>query len=247
MVVRVSIRTDIEQQLATATAQQRARIQRAADRAVRAAAFKARDVSNKSMATTFDKPTPTTQRATGVSYTKGSMQAEVFIRDQASGGTAPADYLAAEIEGGERLQKPFERLLSRAGLLPAGWQTVPGRDAPLTEYGNMTRSMISQILSWMRVYREGGPNISDRLMQRRKKGGKNRSGYEFICIRPGAHKTLPPGIYRKSERKLQSMLVFIQPAQYEARLDFVKTAGDAAAKALAEVLPAELNKAARRS
>src|SRR5690606_17275008 len=96
----------------------------------------------------FDRPTRITVNS--VLYakaTKDRLYADVFIRDEASGGTPPARYLLPEVEGGARRLKPFERLLQAQGVMPAGMFAVPGKGAQLDAFGNVPPSQVNQMLS----------------------------------------------------------------------------------------------------
>lgn len=76
----------------------------------------------------FDRPTPFTQRAIGITpATKATLSASVFVKDK------QAEYLALEETGGTRHPK------KRALVLP--------RDARLNQYGNLPRGSIQRLLA----------------------------------------------------------------------------------------------------
>src|SRR4051812_49671312 len=86
--------------------------------AANATAFGIRQKWAQVMPRVFDRPTPITQRA--IVYQKATPQkpfAIVKVRDEASNGTPPARYLLAQVQGGQRLMKPFENILSAQGIL----------------------------------------------------------------------------------------------------------------------------------
>ncbi|WP_299948409.1 hypothetical protein [uncultured Microbulbifer sp.] len=93
-------------------------------------AFRIRGEARAVMGRVFVNPTRLTLNAVLVDKaTKHTGVARVYIRDQATKGTAPSKYLAPAVFGTSRNEKRFERALRYAGLLPAGMYVVPG-EAP---------------------------------------------------------------------------------------------------------------------
>ena len=182
----------------------------------------------------------------------------------ASSNLPPGKPLKAEVAGGARRAKRSEVLLQRAGLLPAGWLTVPGRAAQLDAYGNMARGQILQILSWFQAYpatnvragrrrNSARDNLTDKGKAKKIAGTRSRAGLEFFCIQPGQRRGgLKPGIY---ERRLANarfsgpvarprlVLVFVPRAAYQQRFDFVEQAQ----RAVAQAMPAAFAAAFRRA
>lgn len=158
----------------------------------------------------FDRPTPYTLNSLYVwGATKRKLVAEVVIKDDQNKGTPAARYLAPEIEGGERTFKRFERALQFAGLLPAGLWAVPGREAPLDQYGNMPPQLLVRILSDLRAFPEVGYRANRRM-------GKAST---FFVAKPGSH--LKPGVYwRLPNRMLVCVVAFVRTPHYTKRLDF---------------------------
>ena len=98
----------------------------------------------------------------------GGFFAQIYVRDEAIGGTPPARYLMAQVTGGQRLLKPFEKRLQAKGVLPSGMQTVPGKGATLDAFGNIAGSQMNRILSQLdrskvRPVATGEVDISDVL------------------------------------------------------------------------------------
>ena len=60
------------------------------------------------------------------------LAAQVLIESTGGKGVAPSKILAAEIEGGARRQKRFERALQAKGMMPGGYVAVPAAGAPST-------------------------------------------------------------------------------------------------------------------
>jgi hypothetical protein len=163
----------------------------------------------------FDRPTRMTLNA--VLYNKATTArpyAEVFIRDEAFKGTPPATYLLATVMGGQRGQKPYERLLRhKAGILGASEYTVPGRRAPLNAFGNLPSSMIGTMLSDLGARRDPQQNSTQesRRKRQRRRAIAKRSVY-FYSHGPeedrgdGRPQHLPRGIYRRTPTAFGSAL-----------------------------------------
>jgi hypothetical protein len=112
----------------------------------------------------FDRPTPFTLNSAYAygSARKDNLQATVALRFTAPKGTPAEKYLAPQIEGGERHMKRFERRM--AANMPGIGQMIPGRDASLDAYGNVSRGEIQKILSQLRM--SGENNVSDATLRR---------------------------------------------------------------------------------
>ncbi len=189
----------------------------------------------------FDKPTRYTLGAIAyLSASKTRLTSAVLIKDDSAKGTPPLKFLAAEVAGGERRAKRFERALQARGLLPAGWIAVPGRDTKLDASGNVSGALIVSILSDLRAFAEVG-YVANRVTKReaRLSGGarKVRRAGKYFVVMPGKRGT--PGIYRKSGRGVELVFIYARHATYQPRYDFFKLAEAAALKRF----PAEFNKA----
>lgn len=226
----------------------------AASVAINATLGRARTAVQQRMPQVFERPTPYVVR--------GAVAIQNSTRDQLSGaislattdtagGNVPAGKpLVAEVKGGSRRLKRSEVLLQRAGILPRGYLTVPGRGARMDAYGNMARGQILEVLAWFRTHgvrqskagqrNSWRDNISDAGMQRKRTGTRNRAGYEFFAVAPGSGSRLKPGVYRRQlagrfmgpvGNRPVAVLVFVPRAQYAQRLDFVAQAEEAAAAA----------------
>lgn len=186
-------------------------------------AFAVREEWKRLMPRVFDRPTPLTQNA--IVYRKATKQkpyAEVLIRDEASNGTPPARYLFAQVEGGQRLMKPFEKLLAAKGILPAGMNAVPGKGAPLDAFGNLAGGQLNKVLSQLGTRRDALQNQTDISALRRRKREKkrgDRSG-DFFAVNKRRGRLLP-GIYQRISSGfgsgLRSILIFVRRAAYKPR------------------------------
>lgn len=212
--------TDIEkQQIPFATRQ-----------ATNAVAFQVRGEWRKQAMRQFDRPRDLTLNA--ILYrkaVKGQRDfAEVYVRDDAFKGTPPARYLQAQVHGGERKHKPFERLLRDKGILPAGEFAVPGKGAQLDSHGNIKASQITQILSQLGAQYDPLNNetdVSRGRRQRRQKRQGVRGGNYFAPRRNDPnryrHAHLPLGVYERIQTghgsAIRSVLHFVRDAKYGPR------------------------------
>ena len=174
----------------------------------------------------FDRPTPYTlssvymQRAA-----RGRPQAKVGLKDFSGKGIAASQFLAAQITGGERRLKRFEKALRAVAKLPEDYIAVPGAGAQLDAYGNIKPSQIVQILSYFKAFPEAGyrANMTDKRRKRLAKGGrgKEHQGFRYFVGRPGGRGAL--GVWQAStyiRGAIKPVLLFVPSAQYEATFDF---------------------------
>ena len=188
----------------------------------------------------FDRPTPFTLKAIRYYLKPGGFFAQIYVRDEAIGGTPPARYLMAQVTGGQRLLKPFEKRLKRLqgkGVLPSGMQTVPGKGATLDAFGNIAGSQMNRILSQLGARRDDKTNESDasrgrRLRRERRKQGE-RGSYFVIPRKRG---NMLPGIYQRqnlggaareatgTRSVARSILLFTRPGSYNVRFPIFERA-----------------------
>jgi hypothetical protein len=216
--VQISVTADVSR-LKLDLARERARLARAGRRMVNAAAFEARAAIMAEMDRVFDRPTPWIRRSVLVvpardgDVLREPVEARIEWREggNKSGGT-PGRVLRAQIEGGPRAQKGFERLLR----LPPDRIAVPGRWAPLDAYGNLPGPFLVRVLSDLRLFGEVGylANRSLRNSPRRRRAAR------FFMVRVGSEdKRLWPGVYDSQGPGGAPLLViaFVRRAQYRAR------------------------------
>ena len=165
------------------------------------------------IASVFDRPTPYAINSIfKTSATKTKLTAKVWLKDRSatSKGNAATDYLAPQILGGTRNQKPFEYWLTRAAILPAGWVTVPGRGATINQYGNISQGQITQILSAMNATPDTYQN-------------SRRLGRVYVILwKPGTH--IVDGIYKMVGGQPQCVLKFVRQANYKPLFKFYEVA-----------------------
>lgn len=211
---------------------------------------------NTAIRAAFDRPLPRTEQAVKVfrGATKARPWAEVNVHSDAKGydiadpravaagksSVFPNRYLAAQIDGGQRLNKRFENALIKAGVMPAGMQAVfAKRSDYLDAYGNLTGARINQVLSYFKAFPEVGfrANMTARTRERLKYGTKDRStggrkfakgrrfGFEYFVSdgSDGLHagvweRNYPGGAGGKSF--IKPILLFVNRVSYPRRFDF---------------------------
>lgn len=198
--------------------------------AINKTADQARAEVQTEMQRVFDRPTPWVINSLRVKYaSKASLTASLGYKDKNSAESSRS-MVEPHVEGGSRNFKGMEVRLNRAGLLPSGWNAVPGAAASLDPYGNMSRGQISQILNVLGTYTEAGYNkANSKTVDRLAKGNAKKGTYGFVywvnkvgASGPGKH--LAPGVYQRVSTgygsSLKPILMFVKRAVYRPRLDF---------------------------
>lgn len=223
--------------------------------ALNQAAYQGAEATKAEMRQVFDSPTPWVLG--GVRYVKATrdkLYAQVDFDFWGNKQSVTVEkILKAEIEGGDRSIKRFESALRRVGVLPSGMFAVPGAAAKLDAYGNMQAGQIVQIIAWFQAFGEQGykANMTDRTKARLGKDSKRKGtrGFAYVAIQRGNRSHLRPGIYQKIitgfGSALRPVLIFVDRAHYQQRLDFYTVADTAARKAFQQAFPDALAKALR--
>lgn len=211
---------------------------------------------NAAIRSVFDRPLPRTASAVKVfrGATKARMWAEVNVHSDAKGydisdprvtasgksSVFPNRYLAAQIDGGPRVNKRFENALIKAGAMPAGKQAVfAKRSGYLDQFGNLSGARINQILSYFSAFPEAGhrANMTAKSRERLKYGTKDRAtggrkfakgrkfGVEYFMSDGGDG--LHPGVWERNfaggaggKTFIKPVLLFVDRAGYTRRFDF---------------------------
>lgn len=207
-------------------------------------AFDVRDGIRTEMTRVFDRPVPYTLNSLAVKRADiGNLTAEVGFKEAGAGRISASKYLMAEVKGGRRRKKAFEKKLDAAGLTPPGRYAVPGPGVRLDQHGNLPLSTIKEILS--HVQANDGKRASRNLSTaRRLRGAQKRIGGKYIVVsEPG--KGLAPGIWRRdlAGRSVAPVVLFVRPPDYAPRLDFEGVA----VRIARERLPFHLNNEFRAS
>lgn len=189
----------------------------------------------------IDRPTPYTLRSV---YLRGAtaqrLEAEVWLKDDASGGLPATKYLGPLVDGGPRSTKRFELALQSRGTMPKGWRVVPAAGARLDQYGNLSRGQIAQIIAQLGTELLRGYDNTPKGLRARI-AGQRRAGGQFTAVLPGMRTRLKPGIYQRefTGRNLTPVVLYVQAVSYSKRLDFEGVARRVAD----EQLPIELDRA----
>lgn len=183
----------------------------------------------KEMRSVFDKPTPWVLNSLRIKYAKpATMAAELAFKDIDS-VTNARTMVFPHVEGGQRHFKYFEARLMRIGVMPAGYNAVPGGAAKLDGYGNMNRGQLSQVLNVLGAYTEAGFNKANlNTVKRLAKGNAKKNTYGFVYwvnpVGPKQAKHLQPGVYQRVATafgsSLKPIVIFVKQAKYKTRLDF---------------------------
>lgn len=186
---------------------------------------KAKGALEHEMRDVFSNPTPFTVSSLYVRpATATNLSAEVKLKDFAAKATPASKFLTAQIKGGERGQKRFERALQSVGALPPGYRIVPGSAAKLDSYGNMSRGQIVQILAFFRSFPEAGykANMTAEGRAKLARGSKQRPGFAYFAGRPGDR--LPLGIYQRVSfargTAVKPVMIFVRSTVYQKVFDF---------------------------
>ena len=224
------------------------------------AGFKARKAMQTELVGKFDRPTPFVVKAPKVFKATAddlsvSIRPTLDTRKQWSKGgkvgVDPQDVLQAQEFGGGRRDKRSESALRRAGILPAGYQTVipkipyPGSD---DGRGNLKGRFLQQLLSYLQAYSEQGHKAN--MIGKRKKKLRNQQGIGYIAAKK-VYKTtlgvryfvalgrlrgssrsshLEPGIWAASgihDVQVKPVLLFVRPGAYKPRISMDRIAKDA--------------------
>lgn len=241
-------------------------------------AVQVRDKVKTAMTTAFDRPTPYTMRqlkyvaatakkpvaavgfgVVGIQDQQGNV---IRYQDLGASETPAGKYLDAQIHGGKRRDKRFEKALRAVGVLPAGWVTVPGERAKIDAYGNQSIGELRQILSWFdaaELVAGSRQNMRQKGRDKRIKGTKKTAGFEYFVSLPGGMRTfnrsngktgshkMQPGIYRRTAlamgSRIEPVVIFVKDASYRKRFDFYQIAQQEGNR----ILPTELERAVSES
>lgn len=188
----------------------------------------------------LDNPTPYITKGTfSTSASKRSLEATVGIRDQASRGASPAQYVQEHFSGSARGMKPYEVVLQSIGALPQGMRAVPGNGIKLDRFGNPNRRDVQEVIGAVRrgisVFKGKGKRVV-------------RTGY-FIR-RPGDARRqaqhLEPGVWRRiGSDAVIPVFLFIDEASYRKRFDLRKLGEKVIARDFERELRAAVDQAVR--
>ena len=160
---------------------------------------------------------------------------DVWLKDTYGGARTDIHYLAPHIYGGGRVDKRSEEVMRLTGILPNGMQVVPGKAAKLDAYGNVSKGLIMQIMSALRISETLSGHTSDRT----SRSIKRKKNLPQFFVSRGAPSHLRPGVWERSGKRVRPILMFTRSGQYETRFDF----HGVAAKVADDVMPGHLRRA----
>lgn len=243
----------------------------AASVALNGAAFEVRRALQQKAKAVFDRPTPfITDRSLRVwdRATKTTLAATVGWGYIGGKGGDPEQVLKAQVDGGGRTLKRFERAMQRSGVMPHGTFAVPGEAAPLDAYGNIEPRFIVRLLSYLGAFGEVGykANITAKGRARVAKRGRTASGFVriggveyFVSKGPGEftgrgswkngqQQRLPAGIWSRKGTHgsdIAPVLLFVRRPSYGARLPARRIAIDTAVPAFNRAFAEAMSRAVR--
>lgn len=188
----------------------------------------------------FDRPTNYTLSSLFIRRaSKSKLWAEVNIKDSAYKAAPAANWLNAEIVGGDRRQKRSERMLANKGL-GRYWAPAPG--AVLDGYGNVGRGFILKMLSALRAHGEVG------YMANRTKSKRSQRKARNFDVFVGAPEGEAAGVWQRINsahgRGLKPLMwIHNEAPQYRVRFPFEKIA----ANVYRAHAPAEFERAMRHA
>ena len=177
----------------------------------------------------FDRPTPYTLNSNKVKpATLARPTATVFVKDKSYSGKGYGadDYLFAEVHGGQRRTKAFEKALQSHGWMPAGTFAMPAAGARLDAFGNMSRGQMVQILSQLKIQRTGGyeSRASNSAASKRT---RRRQGVTYFAVKQTRGK-LKAGIYYRKDfaqgSAIKPVVIFVGKASYQVRFKYDEVA-----------------------
>jgi len=229
--MQISVRFDTER-LKQDLKREQQRVASASRRAVYELAHRGVADVKEEMRRVFDRPTPWVLNGVYVAPLREQNAATVAWKPGGGSKAVPAEkILRAQIEGGARRLKRFERLIG----LPANRIAVPGKWADLDQYGNIRAGQSTKILSSLRLFGEQGYRAN--RSNRPSRGARRRE--EYFIIRPGSeHAQLWPGIYRVAQDMGGAPLLviaFVRAAQYRPRFAPARIVAQTVARDAAQV------------
>lgn len=133
------------------------------------------------------------------------------------GSPSVEDIMKPHVFGGGRKVKPFERRLRGVGGLGLSYG-MPGKDAKLNKYGNMSGGQISQMLSSLgtietaQAYQRGGKERKQTASMR-----KAKKAVSFYIIKTGSGRLI---IKRSGDRTERFMFMTEKTPQYRKRVKY---------------------------
>lgn len=171
------------------------------------------------MAKRLDRPTPTTMRSLFARPATKSCGAMVWLKDQWTTGIPADTYLQQSVHGGQRPHKRFEKSLIAQGLMKGGQYAVPNAEL-LNQYGNVSRGVMTRILSGLGAAEGGRGYQANATGSKRSKRKGNAERYFVGTVGDDA------GVWeRKAREQVAPVFLYTDGApQYRVIFPFFKIA-----------------------
>lgn len=215
----LSVKTNIDSFIKTTLANHRKQIHYAGVLANTRLASAISKEEKIELARILDRPTPWILKAFRMrAATKSKPQSAVYVTDDYKNakGSSHADILAPHIFGKRRNVKRFEERLRDKNYLGNGSYVVPAGGAVLNKYGNVKSGQITQILSVLGAHTESGFTANTTANSRKR----NKKLPNLFVIKEGQGSHLAPGIWKRKQRSIVPLFVFIKQPDYNQRFDF---------------------------
>ena len=151
----------------------------------------------------FDAPTPYTLASLfKTTATKANLETRTRIKKTTGDKEGQTDkhYVGVQIWGGQRKDKGSEKRLRARGLLPHGYQMVPGAGLKLNQYGNVSGPRVSAILRAL--------GVNDRSY--------TIAAGTFVVGQVGGTR----GIWKVQKNKWVPIFIFVKMPNYSALFDY---------------------------
>ena len=194
----IDIQTWDEGQVKAIVQEDQKHLSRVIEQALDATAYDMREGLHEEMKTAFHEPTKFTLNSLKYDKTKNhNMEVKVWLLQPER---MSDHYLLPQILGGVRKTKGFERALGNTRMFPA-------RGLKLTKAGNVSRGLITQILSALGLAEHTQGYQANRTEKSAKRNKKRQKRYAYLYKGSGK---MPPGIYQrvgKGERNLKPIML----------------------------------------
>lgn len=247
--LNIDVRSDIEEKVKSVAWGYRDQVPFALALALTRTGQEVKEAERAEMERVFDRPTPYTLNSLFLrKATKANLEAVVWLREGGGKGSAAADYLAAEIGGGERKHKRLEFHLRQKGILPPGMFVVPGPAADIDSYGNVSRGYVTKMLSALRAFSQSGAT-ANRPVGRPSRGLSKAQQSRQLQFFVSDGSRLAAGIWQRfgfaMSRATQPAFFFVSRATYDRRFKFDEVAQRIIAERLAPNFARALDDAIR--
>lgn len=187
----------------------------------------------------FERPTPFTLKShfwvSAKAKDLDNQSSRVGIKDFAGKGTPAEKYLRAQVFGGERDQKRFEKWMGGASG-GRNLYLVPGPGAKLDSFGNVRRGVYVKVMSALKTHPDP---LAHRTATSRK---RNKRLQEFFIGEPrGVGRS--KGIYERKRKKISLLFIFATKPRYKKRYKFYEVGEKKADKVYDDHFKREYRKA----